>query len=73
MKQLFPNRKNIIPYALLGYGNTSYIDEEYSSLAWGIGAEHSYNGNLNFFIDYISYYSDDFDVSSFILGTYYVF
>ncbi len=81
LKQTLPFIQTIMPYVLVGYGKNSYRGESDSSLAWGVGAYHSYNNNLNLFIDYVSYYNDNFDnlfekdieITSFSFGTLYKF
>ena len=81
IKQTLPISSYLVPYALLGYGSSSYAEERDSSLVWGVGFHYTYHTALAFFVDYVSYYNDDFnkkfkediEISSFNLGTTYTF
>jgi len=52
-----------------------------SSLVWGVGFHYRYYKTLAFFVDYVSYYNDDFnkklkediEIFSFNLGARYTF
>jgi opacity protein-like surface antigen len=66
-------------YALLGYGaaeydvtftNTGGLDRVYNSdtldgFSWGIGAQYTFNDNINVYIDYTSIYDDTNDVAAY--------
>jgi len=61
LKQLIPLKTYVTPYALVGYGKTSYGDLSDSGFQWGAGIDFQYTENLGFSVDYESFYSGDFD------------
>lgn len=81
LKSTLPISKSLSPYGLLGYGKTSFDGSSSSGFQWGLGLNYSLTEKVDFFADYISYYSGDFngdfaeniDVTSYNVGSTYSF
>ncbi|CAA6807276.1 MAG: Unknown protein [uncultured Sulfurovum sp.] len=81
VKQMLPMDYKLTPYALLGYGKTTYGELSDSQMQWGLGLNYVYKSNFTVFADYESQYdgnfekmtTDDKEMNSLKIGTTYTF
>jgi len=58
LKQSFPITDFLTPYALVGYGVTSYGNQNEHGLQWGLGIEYHMQMGISFYYDYLSVYNN---------------
>ncbi len=70
VKPMYPVTDAFDIYALLGYGNADYAvaydngasweADVFDGFSWGLGAAYSFTDNVAVFVDYVSFYDDNF-------------
>ena len=71
VKPMYPVTEEFNVYALLGYASSQYNnttsarfhDATMDGFSWGLGASYAVSDNVDLFVDYVSLYNDDTEIS----------